>query len=591
LRTRRMPLVEHLEGRQLMTASLAPLSNLSVPAQLGYQLSLDGSGNTDGRQTYTVTSSNPAIQVSVAQGPYWTLNVSHTASSQPGDISFSGSMTFQLFQDMTPVTVSNISKFTNDGWYNGKNFSRVANNFPGPTDYIAQAGAANPDGSGTSPYPNFISEIVQQLAFTGTGQLAMANAGPNTNNTQFFITTGTPTSLDFGYTVFGQIVSGTNILADITQVTTQNSTVYTNPNGTPEKSFPVSPININSATLSDNNVNGVIHIDTTSAQPGATSTITVTATDPVDGSTKTESFLVTVTSYTGPASPPINFVPFANPVNSATSMDAPVTVQLSGRSGFPTSSTPGTLSYSLLSQPAHGTVSQFNPSTGTLVYTPDSNYLGPDSFTYQVTSTGPKATPAQTVSLPATVNITVGAAHTGAVRVINNVLVVQPPPSGPRSVNNVFVTQQADSTVTGGEKIVVVINGIPDATQPPSLALNQIIVYGTRASTRITIDPSVELPATLSGGHGRRNVVQGGGGYTLEHGWFGHTLLVGGTGPNYLYGSKGTVRFKPSSATVLAYAGAINFRRASNRYKTTPPSGTFYRFARGRLIPVVTVGD
>ena len=80
-----------------MTASLAPLANITVPAQLGYQVPLNGSGDTDPTQTYTVTSDNPRIAASAATGPYWTLSLKHNASSTPGDISFTGSLTFQLF--------------------------------------------------------------------------------------------------------------------------------------------------------------------------------------------------------------------------------------------------------------------------------------------------------------------------------------------------------------------------------------------------------------------------------------------------------------------------------------------------------------
>src|SRR5271165_4912851 len=82
------PLVEVLEGRQLLTASLAPISNITVPALLGYQLALDGSGSTSSNQTYTATSSNPnIIKVSVApqvvanQGQYWTITVSHSPAN------------------------------------------------------------------------------------------------------------------------------------------------------------------------------------------------------------------------------------------------------------------------------------------------------------------------------------------------------------------------------------------------------------------------------------------------------------------------------------------------------------------------------
>ena len=71
---------------------------------------------------------------------------------------------------------------------------------------------------------------------------------------------------------------------------------------------------INSVALSSTNPNGVLHIDTTSATAGQTATITVTATDPTDHTTATQSFTVTVGAYNGPTNPAINFVPLTNPV-------------------------------------------------------------------------------------------------------------------------------------------------------------------------------------------------------------------------------------------------------------------------------------
>jgi cyclophilin family peptidyl-prolyl cis-trans isomerase len=583
-RIRRHLLVEVLEGRPLLSASLGPLSNISVPAQLGAQVALDGSGNTDNTQTYTVTSDNPRIAASIAHGPFWTLNVQHNASSQPGDISFSGALTFQLFSDLTPNTVAQISNFTNSGWYNGKDFTRIAPNFPGPTDFVAQGGAANPDGTGTTPFPNFADEFVQSLTFTGTNQLAMANAGPNTNNTQFFVTTGTPTFLDFKHTVFGQLVSGQTILSDMTKVS-----VTTNSALGGENSLPVSPIVINSAVLSTSNVNGVIHLDATSAHSGDTANISVTATDPKDGTTKTETFKVTVGAYNGPttnATVPINFVPFANPVTSSTQVNNPVTVQLAGKSGFPDATTPGTLTYKLLSQPAHGTISGFNASNGTLTYKPNNNFFGADSFQYQVLASGPQSGPNNIPSLPATVSVTIGAVNTGAVRQINDVLIITPPPRTDHGKDNIHITQVADSTVAGGEKIVVLLNGVPDLIQPPSSSLTQIIAFGTKASINILVDSNVDVPATLDGGHGGNNVINAGGGPSRLHGWFGHALLVGGTGPNALVGRKGVVRFKPSSTTTEIFAGVPKPRNLHLRYRSVPPGGTFYRVVKGRLVPL-----
>lgn len=584
-RSRRKPLLEILEAREMLTASLAPLSNVTVPQQLGFQVPLDGSANPSGVQNYTVSSSNPRIAARIAQGPYWTLNVQHDAApAEPTDVSFAGSLVFQLFEDLTPLTVSRIIQFTQNGYYNGKNFTRIAPNFPGPTDYVAQGGAPNPDGTGNSGQPGtpFADEFVQQLAFTGRGQLAMANAGPNTNDTQFFVTTGTPTFLDFRHTVFGQLVAGSNILALMTQVATQP-----NPALGGEDSLPVSPIVINSATITPSHPNGVILIDATSARLGDSATITVTAVDPTDNTSVTEQFQVTIGPYNGPSTPPINFVPFANPVNLSTEANTAANVQLLGQSGFPSPSANVTLTYQLVSQPANGTISQFDPATGTLVYTPNPNFFGIDTFEYRVTSTGPQATPAQTVSIPGTVTVNVGAARTGAVRLINGALVVTPLPRSDRGTDVIRVTQQADSTVPGGQRIVVLVNGIPDVTQPPANSVVQLVVFGTKANTDIFVEPDVKLRATLDGGHGGRNTVRFGGGRTVGHGWFGQTLLVAGPGPNAMVGRRGNVRFKPNSSTFLAFEGVPQPRNQRNRPQ--PPGGTYYRFAQGRLIPVATI--
>ncbi len=103
--TRRQPLVEVLEGRQLLTASLAPITSFSVPAQMGYQLPLDGSGTTD-PQTFTATSSNPNIKVSVAQGQFWTVTVSHTAANSSDVTINHETMTFQLFGDSSSISIA-----------------------------------------------------------------------------------------------------------------------------------------------------------------------------------------------------------------------------------------------------------------------------------------------------------------------------------------------------------------------------------------------------------------------------------------------------------------------------------------------------
>ncbi len=679
----RQPLVEVLEGRQLLTASLAAIANVTVPAQLGYQQPLDGSGDTDPGQTYTATSSNPDIKVSVAQGQFWTVTVSHKPANTSDVTITNESMTFQLFGDLTPQTVARITTLTNDGYYTNGFPTQTPPVLPGQyiprITSVASSGFSAIQGGSSSPTSTSSSsgitpiatEPVQQLAFTGQNQLAMANTGqPNSTDAQFFITNGVPSAstqqaFDFNYTIFGQLVSGQQTVTDLSNVAVQENSAGT------EDSQPITPVVINSVALSSTNPNGVLHIDTTSATAGQTATITVTATDPTDDTTATQSFTVTVGAYNGPTDPVINFVPFANPVSASTSLNAPVTVQLAGKSGYPNSSTPGTLTYQLTSQPANGTISQFNATTGTLVYTPNNNFSGPDTFQYTVVGSGPQSAPNNIPSQPGTVTVTVTAAaltsialsptgptvakgltqqftatgtytdgttanltsqvtwasgtasvatisnasgsqglastlatgttvitaslggvtspgdtltvaaNTGAVHLIDNdVLVVTPLPRTDHGTDNIVISQQANS-------IVVYVNGVPDLTQPAANSLLQIIVFGGKASTDIQVDPSVSptIPITLDGGHGGKNVIQAGAGPTREHGWFGHTLLIGGTGPDALIGRKGFVRFKPTTTTNLIYAGVIKPRFS---HRTVAPSGTYYRFEKGRLVPVLT---
>ena len=210
--------LEFLEGRKLLTSSLGALPNISALQYQGYQVPLDGSGSGAAQQNFSVTSNNPDIGATVATGQFLTINVTHT-SSGAGDPTINGSIVLQLFNDLTPNSATQIESFVTSGYYNGKNFPRISN-FGGSSGYILQAGSANRDGSGSSGKANFNDEIVQQIGFTNAGQLALANSGPNTNNTQFFITTGTPTSLNDKYTIIGQVVAGADIMTQISQVAT-----------------------------------------------------------------------------------------------------------------------------------------------------------------------------------------------------------------------------------------------------------------------------------------------------------------------------------------------------------------------------------
>ena len=116
-----------------------------------------------------------------------------------------GSMVIELFADQAPVTVNNFIFLANDGFYNGLIFHRVIPSF------MIQGG--DPTGTGfNGPGYRFQDEFVAGLTFEQPGRLAMANSGPGTNGSQFFVTTVPTTNLNGRHTIFGQVTQGQNVV-------------------------------------------------------------------------------------------------------------------------------------------------------------------------------------------------------------------------------------------------------------------------------------------------------------------------------------------------------------------------------------------
>ena len=119
-----------------------------------------------------------------------------------------GSMTFELFADEAPLAVNNFVSLSRDGFYDGLTFHRVLEGF------MAQGG--DPTGVGTgSPGYRFEDEVDPNLIFDSRGILAMANSGPDTNGSQFFITFVPTPHLDGNYTIFGKLIEGDTVLSAI----------------------------------------------------------------------------------------------------------------------------------------------------------------------------------------------------------------------------------------------------------------------------------------------------------------------------------------------------------------------------------------
>lgn len=127
-----------------------------------------------------------------------------------------GKITVELTPEKTPVTVANFVNLINRGYYNGIKFHRVI------PDFMVQTG--DPDGNGTGgPGYNFEDEFDPSLKHDTPGVLSMANRGPTTNGSQFFITHVPTPWLDGKHSVFGKVTSGQDVVNAIVQGDVINS--------------------------------------------------------------------------------------------------------------------------------------------------------------------------------------------------------------------------------------------------------------------------------------------------------------------------------------------------------------------------------
>ncbi len=123
-----------------------------------------------------------------------------------------GTIKLDLYDDKAPKTVENFVKLAKSGFYDGLNFHRVI------ADFMIQGGC--PLGTGTGgPGYSFEDEFHPSLRFDGPGVLAMANAGPNTNGSQFFITHVPCPWLDNHHTIFGHVTEGQDVVDILKQGT------------------------------------------------------------------------------------------------------------------------------------------------------------------------------------------------------------------------------------------------------------------------------------------------------------------------------------------------------------------------------------
>ena len=131
-------------------------------------------------------------------------NINVTLKTSKGEIQL------ELYGDKTPITVGNFLNLINRGYYDGLKFHRVI------ADFMVQGGDPTGTGAGGPGY-KFEDEIVAELKHDTPGVLSMANAGPGTNGSQFFITHVPTPWLDGKHTVFGKVTTGQDIVDAIEQ--------------------------------------------------------------------------------------------------------------------------------------------------------------------------------------------------------------------------------------------------------------------------------------------------------------------------------------------------------------------------------------
>jgi len=291
-------------------------TNIAVPAGRTFQMPITASDPSGGRLTFKVVSIKPKALTGTfapASNRSLLLNVTGVdATNTP----FTGDIVLQLYEDLTSNTITRVTALVDNDFYDGLTFHRVVQNF------VCQGGDPDGDGSGGTGV-KFDDEFNQELTFTGFGQLAMANSGDDSNDSQFFITDGDltvdnpallpPRHLDFQHTIFGQTTRGFDVLAKIMETPVTGET-------------PVTPLIINTASIINNSQDAVLRLATLSTTFTGTVAVTVSAMNSAK-EMALQTFTVNIVPNT------VNDPPFLGPVPASL-----LITQLMGAS-FPLTST------------------------------------------------------------------------------------------------------------------------------------------------------------------------------------------------------------------------------------------------------------
>jgi cyclophilin family peptidyl-prolyl cis-trans isomerase len=265
--------------------------------------------------TFTITSStNAIVVVPHTNNPFWKMNVVQAAAANaPGafatpfrdgtvTVTNLGDLTFMLFPEYAPHTVSVFQGLSASGFYNSNTiFHRVIAGF------MNQGGDPLTNGLGGLVF-SYDDEFNPQAIFSGNGQLALANSGPDTDGSQFFVTVAPYRYGDLQYTIFGQLLRGFNVLSNI-----NNTATATN-------NRPLADVIITQAGFVPDTSDTVLTLVATN-RSGVVGTIKVIADDGAGGRA-TNTFTATTVTDTNSNDQPFLYG------NSVTNLVAPVNVML-----------------------------------------------------------------------------------------------------------------------------------------------------------------------------------------------------------------------------------------------------------------------
>jgi cyclophilin family peptidyl-prolyl cis-trans isomerase len=350
-----------------------PLPAASVPAGKTLILPVTASAPNGRPLTFTAASSTNRITVEIQTNQlFWKMSVAQVAASNaPGayrtpfrggtvTVTNVGDLTFMLFRDLTPHTVDVIQGLTGAGLYTSNTiFHRVV---PG---FVIQGGDPSTNGTG-GPVFRYDDEFHPRAIFSSSGQLALANSGRDTDGSQFFVTLGPQRFLDFGYTLFGQLVRGFNVLTNIINTPADGD------------SRPLADVIITRASIVPDTFDTVLTLTGTNLA-GVAGTITVIADDGAGGRA-TNTFAATTIADTQ------NEPPFLYPL-TVTNLVAPLNTRLTNTATALDLET-NAFYWFIYSLDANATNSLFtlNNSQLRMVIVPNSNYVGSASHLVVVSS-------------------------------------------------------------------------------------------------------------------------------------------------------------------------------------------------------------